>query len=437
MTELIIIFVILFGFLCFKNLNLGIYFTFLFLPTYRVQFNIFGFPMNLLSIIIWTVTIVFFIKNIKSIPNLFKNFKQNLTTNNFFKEFRWSIAIILISSYIAVFFSSDSMKALGIFKSYFLESLFCFIVLAFTVKIKQQFKNIVYSLGILSILIFILGLYQKLTGNFVYNTTDIIEQNRITTFFGYPNANGLILVPIFFLNLLNLLEDKKIYLKIFNVLVFILTFFTIFWSRSESAIIAIIAGLIIFTSFKLINNKKYFVFVVSGILLVSFLFPFVVKSPEKIDEPNTKIYSIKEKLLLQDLSGQIRRQMYKETISFIKDNLIFGAGLVGYQDKIVNYHKFNYIEIFLYPHNIFLNFWITLGIFGLLGFIWLLIEFFRICIKSYFNGSKEQIFILLTMLAVIIQGVVEVPYFKNDLSIIWWFIILGCLFFRQKKISFG
>ena len=433
MLELIIIFSILFGFLCFKNFYVGIYFAFLLLPSYRVQFDILGFPMNLLSIIIWIIVFVFFIKNIKNISNLFRNFKQNITTNSFFKNFRWPISVILIMSYLAIFYSSSQIKALGIFKSYFLECLFLFIVLAFTIKTKQQFKNIIYSLGILSILIFILGLYQKLTGDFAFNTTDAIEKGRITTFFGYPNANGLILVPVFFLNLLNLFEDKKLHLKIFNVLVFVLIFLTIFWSKSESAIIAIISGLIIFASLKFFNSKKYFIFVVSSVMLISFVFPFLVRAPSKIDEPNTKIYSIKEKLLLQDLSGQIRRQMYKETIDFIKDNPIRGAGLVGYQEKIVNYHKFNYIEIFLYPHNIFLNFWIALGIFGLIGFFWLIIEFMRVCIKSYFNNSKEQIFILLTMLAVVIQGTVEVPYFKNDLSIVWWFIVLGCLLFRVEK----
>lgn len=433
MLELIVIFAALFGFLCFKNFNFAIYFTFLLLPTYRVQFDVLGFPMNLLSVIIWIVVVVFFIKNIKNVPNLFKNFKKNLTTDSFFKGFRWPIAIILISSYIAIFFSSNNIKALGIFKSYFLESLFLFIVLAFTIRTKQQFKNIVYSLGILSIFIFILGLYQKLTGDFIYNTTDIIESNRITTFFGYPNANGLILLPIFFLTLLNLFEDKKISLKIFNISVLILSVVVIFWARSESAIIAIISGLLIFLAFKLINYKKFFVFVVSCILFVSILFPFVVIAPNKIDEPGTKNYSISEKLLLKDLSGQIRRQMYKETIDFLKNNPLSGAGLVGYQDKISNYHKFSYIEIFLYPHSIFLNFWISLGIFGLLGFIWLLIEFFRICIKSYFNSSKEQIFILIAMLSIIIQGIVEVPYFKNDLSIMWWLVVLGCLVFRREN----
>lgn len=396
-----------------------------------MQFEIFHFPFNLLSLIIWIIIVVFFIKNIKKIPNLFKNFKKNIRSTNIFSPLKLPIILILISSYLAVFFSSNHLKALGIFKSYFLESLFLFIILVFTIRLKQQFKKIIYSLGILSIFIFVLGLYQKLTGDFAYNTIDVIERGRITTFFGYPNANGLILLPIFFLTLLNLFEDKKIFLKIFNILVLILSVITIFWARSESAIIAIISGLIIFILFKVFKNEKFYIFVVSGVLLASFLFPFILSEPNKIDEPSTKIYSIKEKILLQDLSGQIRRQMWKETVSFLKNKPIMGSGLVGYQENILNYHKFDYIEIFLYPHSLFLNFWVSLGILGLIGFFWLIIEVFLISIKSHFKGSREQIFILITFLAVIIQGIVEVPYFKNDLSIIWWFIILGCLMFRK------
>ena len=435
MFELILLFSILFFIFSWRNFELSLYSVFLLLPTYRIQFNIFNLPFKLLSLIIWIVVLVFFIKNIKKIPNIFKDFKTKIKSPNIFSPFRLPIILILISSYIAIFFSSKTVKAFGIFKSYFLESLFLFVILVFTIRTKSQFKKIIYSLGILSILIFFLGLYQKLTGDFVYNTTNIIESSRITTFFGYPNANGLILLPIFFLTLLNLFEDKKIYLKIFNILVLVLSVITIFWAKSESAIVAIIAGILISISFKLFNNKKFFIFVSSCVIIVAFIFPFTIRAPYKIDEPGTKVYSVQEKLLLKDLSGQVRRQMWKETIDFIKDNPITGAGLVSYQDKVASYHKFNYIEIFLYPHNIFLNFWVTLGLLGVISFFWLIIAVFRVCIKSYFNSSKEQIFILLTMLVTIIQGIVEVPYFKNDLSIIWWLIILGAILF--KKESFG
>ncbi len=436
----ILLIIILFVLLAIKNFDFAIYFVFVLLPTYRVQFSVFEVPMNLLSVFIWIIVFVWIIKNIKSILLSFKsillNPKSAILRKNILENFRWPIVLILISSMISVFVSYDMTKALGLFKSYFLESIFFFIVLIYTIKTKKQFKNIIYSLGMLSIFIFIISLYQKLSGNFTFNTTGIIEDGRVISFFGYPNANGLILLPIFFLNLINLFEDKKLYLKIFNSLIFVFACLTIFWSKSESAIIAIIGTLLIFALFKLFNKKKLFVFISMIILAISILFPFITKSPKNIDLPNSREYSMKEKLLLQDLSGQIRRQMYGETKKLILEKPIFGSGLNGFQKDSSKYHKYDYIEIFLYPHSIFLNFWIAIGIFGMLGFIWLIILLLNRATKEYFNGSKEQIFVLLTMLAIIIQGIVEVPYFKNDLSIVWWLVFLGFTVFKNEKKKF-
>lgn len=437
---LIILILVFYFILTIKSLNNALYFLFILLPTYRVQFDILGFPMNLLSCFIWIVVFAWFIKNFRnivlSLRGLFSKPIQVIKNKNIFGSFKWPIILILISAFISVLVSYDTTKALGLFKSYFLESIFLFVVMVSSIKNKKQFKNIIYSLGFLGILIFILSLYQKLTGNFTFSTTGIIEDNRVISFFGYPNANGLILVPMFFLNLLNLLQDKKIYLKVFNVLVFLTSFIIVFWSKSESAIIAMIAGLLIFLSFKLINHKKFFYFVSFGIILVALLFPYIAKSPQTVDVPSDKVYSIKEKLLLQDLSGQIRRNMYGETKQLLKEKPIFGSGLNGYQNDSIKYHKYDYIEIFLYPHSIFMNFYVSLGLFGMLGFLWLTINLIRSTIAKYFSGSRDQIFILLIMLAIIIQGVVEAPYFKNDLSIVWWVVFVGAIMLgREDKLG--
>ncbi len=431
LSILIILILSLYLFFALKNFNFALYFIFILLPTYRVQFGILGFPMNLLSAFIWIIVFVWFIRNFRnialSLKGLFSRPKETIMGQNIFGNFKWPIILILISAFISVLVSYDTTKALGLFKSYFLESLFLFVVVVSAIKDKKQFKKIVYSLGVLGILIFILSLYQKLTGNFTFSTTGIIEDNRVISFFGYPNANGLILVPIFFLNLLNLLQDKKLYLKVFNVLVFLTAFITVFWSKSESAIIAMISGLLIFACFKLINNKKFFYFVSFSIILVSLLFPYVIKSPQTVDVPGSKNYSIKEKLLLQDLSGQIRRNMYDETKQLLKEKSFFASGLNGFQNDSIKYHKYDYIEIFLYPHSIFMNFYVSLGLFGMLGFLWLTVNLIRFTITKYFSGSRDQIFILLTMLAIIIQGIVEAPYFKNDLSIVWWTVFVGAI----------
>jgi len=441
---IIICFYILFAFLAVKNFKLVLYSVFLLLPTYRVQFQVLNLSFNLLSGIIWLLVLIFFIKNYQKIPNSFKNLKEKIKNkNNVFKSFRWPLILILVSAYIAVYTAGNSLSALGLFKAYFLEAFFFLILLVFNLE-KKDIKNCIYSLEILAGLIFATALFQKLTSSFIFNTTNVLERGRVTTLFGYPNANGLILLPIFFLIFINLLSDKKVYLKIFHLLTLTFSLLVIYWARSESALIAIIAGLLLFILFKIIKNKKFILVISFLILLISLILPLAIKAPEQIDEPGTKIYSLKQKILLQDLSGQVRRQMWTETITYLKDYPILGTGLGAYQEKIEPYHQTNYIEIFLYPHNIWLNFWVSLGVFGLLGFLWLAILLIAKLVESYqvsllhkdFGGqasSKEQLILLITLLAIIIQGIVEVPYFKNDLAIVFLFIFSGYLIYKNKN----
>ena len=108
----------------------------------------------------------------------------------------------------------------------------------------------------------------------------------------------------------------------------------------------------------------------------------------------------------------------------LKDNWLFGAGLAGYQKKIVPYHQAKYIEIFLYPHNIFLNFWSELGLFGLLTFLLLLLKSFKeVKKKLIVKNNFLALSCLLALLIIIFHGLVDVPYFKNDLSLLFWLII--------------
>lgn len=425
---IIILLYILFGVLAWKNFKFALYSVFLLLPTYRVQFEILGLPFNLLSGIIWVLVLIWIIRNYKRIftPFVLRTFPPKIGGKHL--GLRLSIILILISAFVSIFFATDFDKALGLFRAYFLEALFFFVLLVFNFRNSKEFKNCIYALQILLFLIFTVAVYQKLTGCFIFNTTNIIEQGRITTLFGYPNANGLLLLPIFFLTFINLLKDKKTWLKLFSFLTLIFSVVIIYWARSESALIAIIIGLILFGLFKLIRCKKSVLCISLLIVLIALILPFITKVPEEIDEPNKFQYTLKQKLLMQDLSGQIRRQMWHETIEFVKERPFFGSGLVGYQQKVEPYHKFSYIEIFLYPHNIFLNFWVSLGIFGLIGFLGLIVLFI---IKLTKNLSKENLILLIAFLAIITQGIVEVPYFKNDLSIIWWLIIAGYLVYKK------
>jgi O-antigen ligase len=129
-----------------------------------------------------------------------------------------------------------------------------------------------------------------------------------------------------------------------------------------------------------------------------------------------------QKLTFQKWSGSVRLAQYRETWALLRDHQIRGAGLAGYQTAIRPYHENERVEIFLYPHNLFLAVWVELGLAGVLIFLAILYAFFRQVLSS-FSSSVLQFSIAISMIAMLVHGLVDVPYFKNDLAMLFWVIV--------------
>lgn len=142
---------------------------------------------------------------------------------------------------------------------------------------------------------------------------------------------------------------------------------------------------------------------------------------------------LSQEVLLRGRSGQLRLNMWGETVEMLRARPIFGAGLAGYQSAVEPYHILNWAEIYLYPHNLFLNFWTETGLAGLAGFLLLVLNFYRLGIKRTRNdelGIRNQglmLALLAAMTVILIHGLVDAPYFKNDLAIMFW-LLLGLMF---------
>lgn len=128
-----------------------------------------------------------------------------------------------------------------------------------------------------------------------------------------------------------------------------------------------------------------------------------------------------QKLAFQTWSGSVRLSQYRETWALLRDHPIRGAGLAGYPQAIAPYHEDPRVEIFLYPHNVLLAVWVELGLAGLLVFLVMLYQFFRTVLTAY--GLRLTAASIAAMLVLLIHGLVDVPYFKNDLALLFWVII--------------
>lgn len=492
---LLIIFTILFFILAWRRLDTAIALLLFLLPTYQLRFSLFGLPVTLLEVMILVSFFVWFIKETEFANFLVGKYKFSDYLLNHKRRraypFGKGIILFIIASFSALAVAHFSNQALGIWKAYFFEPVLMYILLLNRFGKEEfsgpdsWFKKMEFFLWPLFGSAFVLSLFavfQKITGFFIVASF----WPRVTSVFAYPNALGLYLGPLIILMAAYLLVlissdkrkekwDKEVRLKI--VLVFLSLVFSliaVFLARSEGAFVGLFAvfilGLFCFF-FQSISLFKYFVSVLAVlififVLLSSVFFLKVVPEYSYPDFGNVNLNEVYDKLALKDFSGEVRKQQWRETFMMMKDNgrWFFGTGLSGYQANVKPYHQegifFNAerdsdfrrklvlfdksyrakhwrpVEIYMYPHNLILNFWTEMGLLGVLAFIFLVGSFFKTGYALYvgdkINNSKEKLMalgLLGVMMVSMVHGMVDVPFFKNDLAVLFFFFfgVLGIL----------
>ncbi|MBU0636874.1 O-antigen ligase family protein [Patescibacteria group bacterium] len=472
MEILIVFYAIFFLFLAVQHLNWAVMFIIIALPSYLIRFHIFSLPINLLELMIMLAFFVWFVANYYKLKtNLLRNFQKDSNKIKIDYPFKLEIILLLIISFVAVAVAGFSSSSLGIWKAYFFEPILFFILVLNVFKNEQtariNLEKILWSLTLSALIVSIFAIYQKITGAFIFNEFwASVATRRVTSFFNYPNAVGLYLGPIILILigwLTQIIANQKLRIKnceskikqileiSFIFVTVILSLLAIYFAKSEGAMLGVIIGLIIFGL--LINKKSR---------LTVFLFIIIFSSSIYVYSP-AKNYLI-TKITLSDLSGQIRQQQWEETLKMLKDKrIISGAGLANYQKIIQQYHRegiffnsendpdfhrktvFNEeykkkhwqpTEIYLYPHNIILNFWSELGLAGLLLFIWIIGKYFYLSIINLFEKKNKYLILGLfgAMIVIVVHGLVDVPYFKNDLAILFWLLIamMGVINFEKQ-----
>jgi len=441
------IYFLVFGAIAWKKLSWAITILMAFLPSYLIRFKIFSLPTTLLECMLLIIILIWFIQ--EGWLRIRKRLKKEIPYQPY--PLTPQIILLISAATLAMWLSPNSRPALGLWRAYFLEPILFFLIFINVIDKREKLERIFMALGISALAISLLAFWQKFMpwginffGHYLWPIPNQFwqeeAQRRVTSFFEYPNAIGLFLGPIVILFFGWLVATfKKLKLNLFQLAVILFSGIAIFWAQSEAALLSLGLAMILFGLFFSKRSR-----ILTSLILVLILIA-VVLTPAK--------NYLFEKLTLQDFSGQVRLQIWQETLAMLKDNPFLGAGLSGYQTKIIPYHesgkiiggKFQPIEIYLYPHNIILNFWSELGFLGLLAFFWLFYEYFKKSIKLW-RESKNYYYrtlaltLILVLLTIIIHGLVDVPYFKNDLAVMFWFfagtlIILEKLNQHEKKLA--
>ncbi|MFZ2804664.1 MAG: O-antigen ligase family protein [Patescibacteria group bacterium] len=385
-------------------------------PLYLLRTHLGPFPTTLLELLVaMTVMGV-------TVKQGWKPWKTGIET---LRSWWIPTGLWILASLIAVFVAPNHVAALGLWRAYILEPILFFILLAGTLHDTKDRKAVVHALLASLGVVTLWAIVQYATGHFIPHpwNTDFLTR-RATGPFPYPNALSLFAAPLAALFFgLAVFKQKDWITPKLAWIGFTIGLLDIVSAKSVGGFIGLMSG--VFITLIILKKTRWWAVGVAAIIALAVF---------AVPTTRTKIIST---LSFHEWSGHVRTIIWSETWNMLKDTStkfgigrpIFGAGFGAYPDVIKAYHKATYIEIFQYPHDILLNLWSETGLLGIVAFAWLCVVWWK--------ESKGRRWLFLPLLAILVHGLVDVPYFKNDLALLFWvlaaFTIVPSIRLTEKK----
>lgn len=398
------------------------------LPLYIVRFSVFGIPTNLFEVAVWVVAVFAPIGKTLGVnaqtPSVEEiGVQEALRTIP--KSVALCISLFLFAAIISTAISPIPRSSIGILKGWVITPM-VFGFLVYMVRSKPpigKMAGVINSLVLSGLVVALFGLSQ------------INGFTRIHSLYDVPNSLALFLVPIAIIALWIGIRDSNT-LYTYAALVMLVA---IIFTQSLGAIIALI-GTMLIAMLLIIKNPLSpigervrvratllvfgFIIVTAIIFTLSGRFAYLI-SP--LIHPNTTN------------SITVRMQLWDIGIDLIKKHPIWGIGLgqfePAYQAELHRRfanrvmpdpigHPRRQLQpeyVFRDPHNWIIAFWLNTGLLGLTGFIAL--NYIAIKRAFYPLAHIHSQAIALALISLLIFGLFDTVYWKNDLSALWWMLV--------------
>ena len=404
-------------------LRRGIYLIIFCLPLYLIRLQIFKIPTTVLELMLYGLFVLRIMK--RGYKGLWAALKHE-------RLLIWGIVLLLIGVSIATIFSWDLRLSAGIWKAWFFDAILFFLMLVSIIR-EDDLKN-VFNVWIFSgFVVAIISLIYLIQGNFSY-------QGRLQGIFDSPNFLAMYLAPILIILLAKTCPLKKItsqaectvktgprisaaaslgrmtcvFVRIGFCLMMILFIIVLIFTKSYGAWLGILGalgfGAVVYLYKK---NKKWLAL---GIIVIGFTLILIFGL-------------LKIKSLEGLRSFDARFVIWGTAVNSFISYPITGIGPGTFQNYFPPYPKWGVPQ----PHNIFLAFLLQTGLVGFIGFILILVWFFHVGMKKLAIGHWPLV-IMCLMTYILVHGIVDTTYWKNDLAIMFW-LVIGLMVITKKELT--
>lgn len=384
------------------------------LPAYRLRLSLFGLPTNVFEM---AVGVVFFIGLTQS--------PMRRVWSDFFQSIPWTLKVLiamwLLAGLIACFthlptdtYDPALYHSLGILKSWMVIPLiFAFIIGSLIYQHREYINQVLTVLIYTGGTVGLIGLVQA----------PLLE--RVHSVYDVPNSLSLFLVPIVIMALWRGSPSHTIFSLIMLA--------AIIATQSISAAVAVVATLLIGSL--LWRRKKMFFL---SVLLTILSFIYFVQTG--------RIAYIFQSLIQPSSANSlsVRQQLWSISLDLIAQHPLTGVGLGRFEPAYQHQLHQRFIQyqmtgqgqapipefVVRDPHNWVLSHWLNLGLIGVIAFIGIhVVTIKRACLGKSTPRLTQAI--LLSLLSLLVFGLTDTVYWKNDLAALQWFLLIQLLIYNQ------
>jgi O-antigen ligase len=333
------------------------------------------------------------------------------------------VGLFFLSGVMSLFVGSIDRAKLGQFIVLFLQPIPTFFITGYIFKQNPKSKDFLlftfyFLLGIAGLYAIIqyftlLGLPPAWWGN-------SIEPKRALSFFVHPNFYALWSAPLLAFLIPDVALNLKSKILNFKSIAWLIGAIGLLLSLSRSGWLGLAAAIVVYLI--VAADKKTRKIIFAGAVIALAIVAYY---------PN-----LRYRILLPfygEKSADSRVELWTDGLRAVKESPILGLGLTGFAKQYGQLNTDPTLDTHNFPHNIFLNFWVETGLLGLITFLWLISLHIYRGLRAVFppqemgRGRGEvdliSLSISLFLIALLFQGLVDNPYFKNDLALVFWIIL--------------
>lgn len=309
------------------------------------------------------------------------------------------VLILLAAGALSVVVAPDHRAALGLYRAYFLEPVALFYVAIDVLRKPAQLQRLLIAFAIGSSIFALMNLwvfYDALIANAVY------VGQAPNALYGDANYVAMYMEPAFAMAAAVVLLAQGLRWKALGAIWLVLTGTALVASFSKGAYMAV--AVLVLVVVVTVPRWRWFV----GIAFVGAL----------VAATQVPLLMARLATVASSLNG--RQLLFGQTFELIRTHPVFGVGLGGYT------MLFRGVTPEIYPHDVWLTFWVETGIAGAIAFGVILFTLLWRGWRAWRSTSGFERVALWGALGALVlwlvHGFVDSPYWKNDFSAEFWIV---------------